>query len=209
MDVEDAESDVNAAAAASAASGSSESGGSSSSSSGADDVDGGTGDDEVTALGVNPWSMKAVLGSCPDFANARSLICKCIEDREPAHKLLMSSKFHAECAGVGIEYDFGRVKWYYKSTHAMSSDGLISGSLAAFSRDVVTLGHTRKFARKARDYMRAYRAGAKGLEADSAVKLLKTHRCMLDAAASFCSSDATVLCKDGYPRVDPALDLAE
>ena len=59
----------------------------------------------------------------------------------------------------------------------------------------------KKFARKARDYMRAYRAGAKGLEADSAVQLLKTHRCMLDAAASFCSSDATVLCKDGYPRV--------
>ena len=48
---------------------------------GADDVDGGTGDDEVTVLGVNPWSMKAVLGSCPDFANARSLIRKCIEDR--------------------------------------------------------------------------------------------------------------------------------
>ena len=46
----------------------------------------------------------------------------------------------------------------------MSSKGLIDGSLAAFSRDVVTLGHTRKFARKARDYMRAYRAGAKGLE---------------------------------------------
>ena len=67
----------------------------------------------------------------------------------------------------------------------------------------------KKFARKARDYMRAYRAGAKGLEADSAVQLLKTHRCMLDAAASFCSSDATVLCKDGYPAVEQDGDPAE
>ena len=57
--------------------------------------------------------------------------------------------------------------------------------------------------------MRAYRAGAKGLEADSAVQLLKTHRYMLDAAASFCSSDATVLCKDGYLRVEQAGDPAE
>ena len=105
---------------------------------------------------------------------------------------------------MGIEYDFGRVKWDYKSTHALSNDGLINGSRASFARDVVTLGHTRKFARKARDYMRAYRAGAKGLEADSAVQLLKTHRCMLDVAARFCSGDAAVLCKDGYPPVESA-----
>ena len=42
-------------------------------------------------------------------------------------------------------------------------DGLQNGSMAAFAATVVTLGHTRKFARKARDYMRAYRAGAAGL----------------------------------------------
>ena len=68
---------------------------------------------------------------------------KCIEDRERAHELQVSSKFHPEFAGVSIEYGFGRSKWYYKSTPAMSSDGLMSGSLDALSRDVVTLGHTR------------------------------------------------------------------
>ena len=102
----------------------------------------------------------------------------------------MSSKFHAECAGVGIEYDFGRVKWYYKDNHAFSMDGLRNGSMAAFAATVVTLGHTRKFARKARDYMRAYRAGAAGLDADSAVRVMKSHRCMLDVGEVFCAADA-------------------
>lgn len=59
-------------------------------------------------------------------------------------------------------------------------DGLQNGSMAAFAATVVTLGHTRKLERKARDYMRAYRAGAAGLDADSAARVMRTHRCILD-----------------------------
>ena len=81
---------------------------------------------------------------------------------------------------MGIEYDFGRVKWYYTDHHTFSMDRLQNGSMAAFVATVVTLGHTRKFARKARDYMRAYRVSATGLDADSAARVMKSHRCMLD-----------------------------
>lgn len=59
-------------------------------------------------------------------------------------------------------------------------DGLQNGSMAAFAATVVTLGHTRKFARKARHYMRTYRAGAAGLDADSAARVMRKHRCILD-----------------------------
>ena len=58
-------------------------------------------------------------------------------------------------------------------------------SAAAFGKDVVSLWHTRRFARKARDYMRAYRAGANGLHTDVSVLNLKTHRCALDTHTSF------------------------
>ena len=91
---------------------------------------------------------------------------------------------------MGIEYDFGRVKWYYKDHHTFSMDRLQNGSMAAFVATVVTLGHTRKFARKARDYMRAYRVSATGLDADSAARVMKSHRCMLDVGEVFCAADA-------------------
>ena len=41
----------------------------------------------------------------------------------------------------------------------------------SFGSSNVTLCHTRKFARRNRDYMRAYRGGALGLEAESQVRV--------------------------------------
>ena len=108
---------------------------------------------------------------------------------ERGHIILLSSKYHAECAGQGIEYDFGRVKWYFRKWNSHSTEGLKKGSARAFGADVVTLRHTRKFARRCRDYMRAYRAGAMGLEADSRVRLVKTHRCALDTDFTFVTED--------------------
>ena len=46
---------------------------------------------------------------------------------------------------------------------------------------MVTLKHALKFVRRARDYMRAYKDGAKGLEVEVVKKVHKTHhRCALD-----------------------------
>ena len=127
--------------------------------------------------------MKKVLGACSDFVNVKSLIERAMNSR--GHIVKLSSKYHAECAGIGIEYDFGRSKWWFRKHNRHSTASLRRLSADAFSSDVVSLFHTRKFARKARDYMRAYRAGAKGLESDSLVSVLKTHRCALDTHTAF------------------------
>ena len=60
--------------------------------------------------------------------------------------------------------------------------------MQSFGPSVVTLQHARKFARRARDYMRAYKDGAKGLEVEVVKKVHKTHhRCALDTDYTFCT----------------------
>ena len=147
------------------------------------------GDDDGTGDSIDQMSMNAVLGACSDFKNVKSLIERALNAR--GHIVLMSSKFHAECAGQGIEYDFGRVKWWYRKHNRHSTKSLREMSAKAFNIDVVSLHHTRKFARKNREYMRVYRAGAKGLETDSSVKILKCHRCSLDTHTTFIIEDNT------------------
>jgi hypothetical protein len=136
---------------------------------------------------VDKYSMEEVLGAFSDFEYVKSMIERVLNAR--GHEVLLSSKFHAEIAGVGIEYDFGRAKWWYRKHNRLSTASLRKLSADAFSIDVISLLHTRKFARKARDYMRAYRAGASGLETDSTVLVLKTHRCALDTHHAFVISD--------------------
>ena len=63
--------------------------------------------------------------------------------------------------------------------------GLRAKSAASFGADVVILAHTRKFARRARDYERAYRRGYKGLTVEAAIKLYKCHRSELDTDRAF------------------------
>ena len=104
---------------------------------------------------IDQMSMKKVLGACSDFKNVKSLIERAMNAR--GHIVKLSSKYHAECAGIGIEYDFGRAKWWFRKHNRHSTASLRRLSADAFNSDVVSLFHTRKFARKARDYMRAYR----------------------------------------------------
>jgi len=140
----------------------------------------------------NPLDMRQVFARTPSCQNVKSLMEKVITLDESTgqpsgHVLLMSAKFHCECAGVGIEYCFGRVKWWYNKFHRHTSDGLREDSAASFLPNVVSIHHMRKFARKARDYMRVYRAGVVGTEADDAVKAVKTHRCAMDTDLVFVS----------------------
>ena len=100
---------------------------------------------------------------------------------------MLSIKFHAECAGLGIEYDFGRAKWYFRKYNRHSWEGLKEVSTVALSSKNVTLLHTRKFARKCRVYMRAYRGGVLGIGGKSKVKKYKCHRSALDFDFAFCT----------------------
>jgi len=146
----------------------------------------------IDANKFNPLDMRQVFSRTPSVQDVKSLVEQVItldeEGKEPSgHMLLMSAKFHCECAGVGIEYCFGRVKWWYNKFHRHTSDGLREDSEASFLPGVVSLHHMRKFARKARDYMRVYRAGITGVKADGAVKLVRTHRCAMDTDLVFVS----------------------
>ena len=108
----------------------------------------------------------------PEFQiPVKSLLQELLEAN--GHLLLLSPKYHAELAGVGIEYCFGRVKWWFRNKNTMSTESLKSKSLQSFGSDVVTVYHVRKFARSARDYMRAYSWGHTGLEVETAVKKYK------------------------------------
>jgi len=117
-----------------------------------------------------------------DAKKVRSMLQILVEGR--GHILELSPKFHAELAGQGIEYDFGRCKWWFRAHNTHSTAGLRAKSAASFG-DVVTLAHTRKFARRARDYERAYRRGYKGLTVEAAIKLYKCHRSALDTDRAF------------------------
>ena len=137
---------------------------------------------------TDPTSMVDVARNLPDFFNAQSMIDKVVQDH--GHVCLLSSKFHAEGAGQGVEYDFGRAKWYYKKFNRLSRLSLSEVSMASFGKKVITLGHCRKFARRCRDYHRAYRAGASGgSDVDNLVKCVKTHRSALDTDYVFVSED--------------------
>ena len=72
------------------------------------------------------------------------------------HILLLSSKYHAEVAGQGIEYWFGRPMWWYKKNNPGSTVALRELLRKAFGPTIVTVDHVHKIARKARDYQRVY-----------------------------------------------------
>ena len=138
------------------------------------------------ALQFNPLSMEALACRLPDFKNVRSMLQVLVEDR--GHILQLSSKYHAELAVQGVEHCFGRCKWWFRTHNSHSTKGLREISMQSFGPSVVTLQHARKFARRARDYMRAYKDGAKGLEVEVVKKVHKTHRCCaLDTDYTFCT----------------------
>ena len=108
---------------------------------------------------------------------------------EAGHILLLSAKYHAEPAGQGVEYCFGRAKWWFKKHNRESTVALKELLASAFSHDVVSVDHVQKFACKNRDYHRVYRAGVVGLEAEEAVKKCKSHRCALDTDYNFITEE--------------------
>ena len=135
---------------------------------------------------VHPKSMEGVLRSLPEFQRpVKSVLQLLIEGA--GHLLILSPKYHAELAGVGIEYCFGRVKWWFRNKNTMSTQSLKEKSRMSFGPDVVAIDHARKFARRARDYVRAYMWGATGLEVEIKIKLYKTHRSALDTDFKFVS----------------------
>lgn len=92
---------------------------------------------------------------------------------------------HEPLAGNGIEYDWGRMKQNFRRKNKyVGFHDLILSSMSPLSLPVST---SRKFARKARAYRRAYREGVDNEHTciEKMVKKFKSHRNAADFAKSF------------------------
>ena len=118
-----------------------------------------------------------------------------IESRKDRHGALIghdvgfSTKCHCECAGHGIEYGNGRSKWWFRSHCTENASDMKDLALESMSGKVIKLAHAMKFARKARDFFRAYRMGACGGEVEKQRRQFAAHRCMLDCYLKFVSEE--------------------
>ena len=127
--------------------------------------------------------MRHVLGNCEDFLNEVSALESLLLAR--GHRLIMSPKGHCELAGQGIEYDWGKMKQNFRRKNKLKNfHGLILDSM---SRATLPLSTSRKFARKARAYRRAYREECDNEHAsiEKMIKTFKVHRNAADFAKKF------------------------
>jgi len=129
-------------------------------------------------------SMDYMLSLCEDFMKEKTALQAMVEAR--GHILVMSPKGHCELAGQGIEYDWGKMKQTYRRNNRYEKD-FHEMILKSMGRDVLKLSTSRKFARKARAYRRAYREGCDNEHAciEQMVKQFKAHRNAADFAGKF------------------------
>ena len=153
------------------------------------------GNDESDTEEADNTSLRSVLGALPMFKEERSRGVTMIDDRIDRfgnkfdHVCNFSSKHHCEVAGQGIEYDNGRNKWWYRSHCDETVGGMRKNAALSVSKSVITLVHSMKFARKARDFMRAYRTGSMGKDVEKHSREFRAHRCMLNCFFTFVSED--------------------
>ncbi|CAN0101915.1 unnamed protein product [Sphacelaria rigidula] len=97
-----------------------------------------------------------VLANSPDFKREKGALQTFVESR--GRILLISPKFHPEVAGVGIEYSWGKSKQIYRrEIHDGIPKNLHSNIVRSMcGENVLTLDLVRRFARRSRDYCRAY-----------------------------------------------------
>ena len=75
--------------------------------------------------------MRHVLSECEDFVNEVSSLDAILRAR--GHRLIMSPKGHCELAGSGIEYDWGKMKMWFRRHNRLKRgqfNALIVGSMS-------------------------------------------------------------------------------
>ena len=75
--------------------------------------------------------------------------------------MIITTKYHAEYAGEGIEYTWGLMKCYYRRqplSQKKTKANFFSLVDKCFSPELITKDMVRKFSKRARDYMQEYRA---------------------------------------------------
>ena len=145
----------------------------------------------TTATVAPEMNIDTVLGNLPDFKNERPALQHLVESR--GHILLLSPKFHPELAGVGIEYSWGMSKQKFRrEINDEVPKHLHRNMVASMCTDkILTVQRVRRFARRTRDYCRAYLALEKGGDIESKdmiekmKKICKAHRNILDMEPGF------------------------
>lgn len=146
-------------------------------------------------------SLRHLLANCTDFMMEQSQlehVCGSIGAR-----VIITTKYHCEYAGEGVEYSWGFSKAIYRRS-PLALKKTTSDFLAlvdqCISRDVLTIHMIRKFSKRARSYMETYKMLEMEAETDDHVsenlpiphkrietlkKMLKCHRAAIDFDKGF------------------------
>ena len=109
-------------------------------------------EDAEDGLGL---SMYHVLSDCWDFATETTALMEKLRAR--GHVLLMCVKCHPELEGVGIENTWGKSAMQFRQHNDCVAKHLDADVLqVSLHSDNLPLSTIRKFARRTRDYLRAY-----------------------------------------------------
>ena len=128
--------------------------------------------------------LREIMANCYDFQHEETALEQAMHKQ--GHLLRMTPKGHPELAGVGIEYSWGKSKMLFRKHNDCNPKTFHTQVLTAMAREVLFLDRVRKFARRARDYMRCYDQGAsKHVSVENMRKKFKTHRCATDTDWGF------------------------
>ena len=162
------------------------------------------------------FNLVQIMASCTDFLEETNLLQDTLIKRGVI--VIKSPKCHAELAGEGIEYSWGLAKNRYRRlpyAQKRNKESFLTSVRRVISPLSITKMHVRKFARKARRYTCAYYVLDHNLKPSSdrfvdengkmvidltgsstlpsierLVKQFKTHRCALDFATKFITTEA-------------------
>ena len=149
-----------------------------------------------------------MMEACTDFEEEQTLLQKMVEsmsDRPGQFSLDRSPKCHCELAGEGIEYAWGCSKNWYRNQTMSEKKGkknFLALVQRSISREQLTTVRIRKFSRRARQYICAYRAmqcenndnASLAIDpemlprVEKILKEFRAHRCALDFDHKFCKA---------------------
>ena len=109
--------------------------------------------------------------------------------RDPKRQKLMQKKEAKRKEAADKRHaSYVAERWFRSHCSERTAD-LKGLALESMSSKVISLAHAMKFARKARDFFRAYRTGASGGDVEKQRRRFRAHRCMLDCYYTFITEE--------------------
>ena len=168
--------------------------------------------DKVTKKENREYSLLTMLKNQPDFANEVSQL-EYVATSLGA-RVIITTKYHAEYAGEGIEYSWGYSKSIYRRHPLAAKKGRVNFIKLVdkcISRDTITTNMVRKFSKRARFYMVGYKVLEKELLTndkspeqlshamiEKMKKIVSSHRAALDFDKGYLTK---VITEEGYDLV--------